>query len=131
MNNNTELLPPSLVVSSVYLFFMQSLLTFLNDKVVFEGLLDPSSSSTALTFPYNNILEWAGLILDTHFTSLSLMPEAKIVLVNLHKRVTKQVWLNNLVILLLPVLLSCVDCISLSSISARGRQKHWKTVTRR
>ena len=122
---------------------LQSLLTFLKDKVVFDGLIDPAFSSTSSkssSISYTSILEWTGLILDTHFTSLSLIPEAKSILLILHKNVSKQVcWLSLLFVTLISFLssvwcsfLRCLfrSCFSLASLCLRvsGTQNnsHWE-----
>lgn len=72
------------------------LLTFLLDKCDEYVLLAPPTS----VLSYENIIDWFGLILDTHFTSLNLIPAVKPLLIDLRQRISNHLTLfSNLAIL--------------------------------
>ena len=60
------------------------LLNFLAEKSDEHILFAPPDS----VLSYENILDWFGLILDTHFTSLILVPSIKPLLIDLHQRIS-------------------------------------------
>jgi hypothetical protein len=60
------------------------LLNFLTDKIEEYGLL----ASPTGPLCYEHILDWYGLILDTHFTSLILIPSVKPVLLKLREQIS-------------------------------------------
>ena len=44
-----------------------------------------------LRISYSQVLDWAALTLNSHFTKLIFVPEAQTLLVNLHKVIAEQV----------------------------------------
>jgi hypothetical protein len=68
----------------IYSNVSQILLNFLTDKIEEYGLL----ASPTGPLCYEHILDWYGLILDTHFTSLILIPSVKPVLLKLREQIS-------------------------------------------
>lgn len=68
---------------------LQGLLSFLSDHVGVASLLTPPSDQSPL--PYNVILEWVALILDVHFTALTLDHQSRQFLLGLQSKVLAQV----------------------------------------
>ena len=70
----------------------QELLLFLSDHVGVSSLLTPSKDSLV---PYDMLLEWVGLILDIHFTRLTLDNHSWQLLLSLQSKVLAQVCMHN------------------------------------
>ena len=77
-------------LSTLPLPTVMSLLLFLSKRIKMEFLIG-SAPSVPAPLPYDVVLDWIGLLLDTHSTQLMLSEESKQMLTRLNRNVNKQV----------------------------------------